>query len=276
LLLFATINGMYTFISLALFWFGAIFGSFAGAVTWRIKKKKDFVRGRSECEQCHHQLAALDLVPIFSWLLLKGKCRYCKKPIGVSALVAELVLGLAFMLSYLSWPLGFDGILNGLLFGLWLVALVLFMILSLYDMRWTLLPNKVMYPLIVVSLLFFAGRMLLDDMSLSTSVLELLYALTPIAGVYGALYVVSGGKWVGFGDVKLGVALGLLLGWQQALLALVLANLIGLVFVFPGLVRKKLDRTSHVPFGPFLIVAGVLAFLYGSYLINAYLSLVLV
>lgn len=256
-----------------LFWFGAIFGSFAGAVTWRIKKKKDFVRGRSECEQCHHVLAPLDLIPIFSWLGLRGKCRYCKKPISSSILFVELGVGAAFALSYVAWPSGFGTVLSGVLFGLWLVALIMFAILFLHDLRWTLLPDKVVFPLIAVAFVFFVVRAVMTDMSFVPAVFELLYALAPITGVYGVLYFVSGGKWVGFGDVKLGIALGLFLGWQGALLALVLANFLALLFVLPGLFSKKLNRASRVPFGPFLLLATVIAFLYGSSLIEAYMNL---
>lgn len=260
------------------FWFGVIFGSFAGAVAWRIKKKKDFIRERSECEHCHHVLSAFDLIPVFSWLFLRGKCRYCKKPIGSSALWVEVSLGLAFALSYLAWPYGFGTLVSGVLFGLWLVVLVLFAILFIYDMRYSLLPNKVVYPLIVISLIFFIIRysfVLQVSFQPSVLILEFLYSLAPIAGVYGILYALSNGKWVGFGDVKLGIALGLLLGWQNALLALVLSNLIGFLFVLPGLVSKRLDRTSHVPFGPFLLLATFISFLYGTYLIDAYLNLLI-
>lgn len=259
-------------IGVIFFWLGAVLGSFAGAAVWRIRKKKDFVRGRSECEHCHHQLSPLDLVPIFSWLFLRGRCRYCKKPIGWSALLAELLLGLAFALSYLAWPLGFTSVLPGVLFGLWLAALVLLAILYIYDLRWTLLPDRLVFPLIMISALFFVGRMVLAGLPPLGWLLEGLYGLMPITGLYGLLYFASHGKWIGFGDVKLGIAIGLLLGWQQALLALVLANFIGLLFVLPGLISRKLDRESQVPFGPFLILGTVIAFLYGHPLIEAYVN----
>ena len=258
-----------------LFWFGAIFGSFAGAVAWRLKNKKDFVRGRSECEQCHHTLAPLDLVPIVSWVVLRGKCRYCKQRIGNDVLLLELGLGTAFALSYISWPLGFGEWLPVVLFGIWLAVLVVFAILFVYDLRWTLLPDRLVFPLIALALVFFAGRMVLEGVAFSHVLFEGLLALTPIAGLYALLYFVSNGKWVGFGDVKLGIALGLLLGWQQALLALVLANFIGLLFVLPGLVRKKLKTTSRVPFGPCLMAATFAAFLYGSQIIRAYMNVLL-
>lgn len=267
---------MDIFVNCILFGFGAIFGSFAGAVAWRIRHKKDFVKGRSECEHCHHQLAVRDLVPIASWLLLRGKCRYCQKAIGASALLSELGLGLAFILSYCAWPYGFETVLSGGLFGVWLVVLVLLAILFLYDARWGELPDKVVFPLIAVATLFFVGKFIVaGDISVGTMMLEALYAVAPIAGTYGLLYYISKGEWVGFGDVKLGIALGLLLGWQGALVALVLANFIGFLFVLPGLVAKKLDKGSHVPFGPFLILASVISMLYGSYLVDAYLQLLL-
>ncbi len=259
-------------IGLIFFWLGAILGSFSGAVAWRLRKKKDFVRGRSECEHCHHILAPLDLVPIFSWIFLRGRCRYCKKAIGWSVLLAELLLGLAFSLSYFAWPFGLEGWLSGILFGIWLAVLAMLAILAIYDLRWTLLPDKLVFPLIALAVLFFIGRMVLSSVAPIDWPLEALYALMPITGIYGILYLASRGKWIGFGDVKLGIALGLLLGWQQALLALVLANFIGFLFVLPGLLSRKLDRSSQIPFGPFLIAGTILAFLYGRVIIDAYIN----
>lgn len=263
---------MDVFAVFLMFWLGAVFGSFAGAVAWRIKKEKDFVKGRSECEHCHHTLAPLDLIPIFSWLFLRGKCRYCKKPIGLSSLLLEVMLGLAFALTYLTWPFGFEGWLPGAMFGIWLVGLVILAVLAIYDLRWTLLPDRLVWPLVVLAALFFVGRMILGGTPVGQWLLEALYGLVPITGIYGLLYLVSNGKWIGFGDVKLGIAIGLFLGWQQALLTLILANFIGFLFVLPGLISHRLDRSSHVPFGPFLIVGTVLAFLYGQPLINTYIN----
>jgi prepilin signal peptidase PulO-like enzyme (type II secretory pathway) len=88
------------------------------------------------------------------------------------------------------------------------------------------------------------------------------------------LYVVSQGRWVGFGDVKLSIFIGVVLGWQKALLALILANVIGFFIVLPGLATRKLTRTSRVPFGPFLIIAFVVAGLFGDAIIQWYLSFV--
>ncbi len=255
------------------FMLGAVLASFAGAVAWRLHVEKNFVSDRSECEHCKHKLSATDLVPVFSWLWLRGKCRYCKKPIDRSMVVAEVLFGIFFLLSYVFWPFGLGSAVEISLFGLWLVALTLMAVLFVYDQRWGYLPDKVVAPLVVVALVFFVVQMFLRTTPLPVAVLEGLYALAPIAGLYGLLYAVSRGKWIGFGDVKLGIALGLLLGWQGALVALVLANFIGFLYVLPALVTKKTKTTAHIPFGPFLIVATVLALLWGDALVKAYFSL---
>src|SRR5688572_14187716 len=88
--------------------FGLIFGSFINALVWRLHEGRDWVRERSECLQCHHQLAPKDLIPVLSWLLLRGKCRYCHKPIPDSPLV-ELAVPALFVTSYFFWPVDLAG-----------------------------------------------------------------------------------------------------------------------------------------------------------------------
>lgn len=254
---------------------GAAMGSFAGAVAWRLEKGRDFVRERSECEHCHHMLAWYDLVPVVSWLSLRGRCRYCRASIGVSALLFELGLGAAFVLSFVAWPYGW-GVLGLSLFVAWLVALVLLTILFIYDVRHSILPDVVVWPLAVLGVGIFGLRMLLEAVPFVEWPLEAFLALLPVSGVYGLLYVVSGGKWIGFGDVKLGIFIGLALGWQGALFVLLLANYLGFFWVLPKMLRGKLDRAEHMPFGPFLIAATFLAFLWGSNLTRWLLNLLAV
>lgn len=256
-----------------LFLLGAALGSFAGAMVWRIKTGRKVANDRSECEHCHHKLSALDLVPVVSWLYLRGKCRYCRKPIGWTPLLLELGLGAVFVVSYLAWPLGVTGAYGVASLLLWLVALTMLAILFVYDLRWFILPDKLVWPLAVVGLGLFAIQALERDLSLLQWPMELLLALLPVSGLYYVLYVMSKGQWVGFGDVKLGIFIGLALGWQGALVAVVLANFIGVLVVLPGLMSKKLSRTSQIPFGPFLIAATVIAMLGHEVLANWYLNL---
>ncbi|HEX7368051.1 MAG TPA: prepilin peptidase, partial [Candidatus Saccharimonadales bacterium] len=138
---------------------GLIFGSFVNALVWRLheqegKSKKSrqqysILNGHSMCPNCHHELAAKDLVPVLSWLWLRGKCRYCRKPISWQYPAVELMTGLLFVGSYLWWPLSLQGV--GLFqFVVWLGFIVGFMALAVYDLRWFTLPNRIVYPLIAL------------------------------------------------------------------------------------------------------------------------------
>ncbi len=91
-----------------LFVCGLVLGSFVNALVWRIREKRTWVNDRSECVHCHHKLAPLDLIPVVSWLFLRGVCRYCKKPISIQYPLVELATGALFVLSYLLWDYGFD------------------------------------------------------------------------------------------------------------------------------------------------------------------------
>ena len=255
---------------------GLAFGSFVGALVWRLHEHKDFVSDRSECEHCHHKLGALDLIPVFSWVALRGKCRYCGAPIGWMAPTLELVMAILFVGSYFLWPLPFGSWQSNLSFGLWLVYVVGLVGLFVYDLRWMLLPNALIFPLIVVALVESAVRYSIQGGSMPWGYLNsIIFGVVVLGGLYWTLYTFSKGKWVGYGDVKLGVFMGIALGFQRSLLALFLANVIGFLVVLPGLLAGKLKRTSKVPFGPFLIIAFMVAFLFGSQLINWYLHFIL-
>ena len=254
---------------------GICFGSFVNALVWRIKNKRNFVNERSECTHCHHTLAWNDLIPVVSWLMLRGKCRYCHKPIEDSPLVEILVMVL-FVVSYVFWPFMWSAP-SWLAFGLWLVSLVMLVALAVYDARWFLLPDKLVWPLVSVGILLAGVRWIgLEGLRFTDALIEIAGGICVIAGLYFVLHAYSKGKWVGFGDVKLGIFIGAILGWQQALLALFLANLIGLLVVLPGMLSKKLTAQSKVPFGPFLIIACIIAFLFGERIIDWYLNSILV
>jgi leader peptidase (prepilin peptidase)/N-methyltransferase len=205
---------------------GLIFGSFVNAFVWRLHEQEELregvkkpskkkleelsiLKGRSMCPHCHHELAAKDLIPLVSWLSLRGKCRYCHKPISAQYPLVEALTAVLFALSYAWWPLELHG--AGLVqFVFWLGFVVAFVALAVYDLKWFLLPDKIVYPLIgaaaveviTVAIMQHGVHVLLD---------AALGALV-ISGVFYLLFQVSGGKWIGGGDVKLAVVLGLLAG----------------------------------------------------------------
>ena len=250
---------------------GAAMGSFVDAVVWRLHTKRNFVTGRSECEHCHHKLGFWDLIPIFSWVALGGRCRYCQKPISRLAPLTELSLAVLFVVSYFYWPLGLTLMSAQILFAFWLVYLVALAILFVYDLRWQLLPDVIVFPLIGLGLVDAALRVSLQPgANIADYVVYVSLGVLVMAGLYFALYLASKGKWIGFGDIKLAVFMGAVLGWQKMLVVLMLANIIGLLVVLPGLLSKRLNAKSRVAFGPFMIVAFVIAGLCGDALIQWY------
>ena len=292
---------MDVFVLCSLGIFGLMFGSFAGAQVWRLRAHQlvaDKAAGesvdkaelrrlqpltrerlssdRSRCLSCGHVLHLRDLVPLFSWLSTRGRCRYCQAPIGRFEPVIELGTATFFVVSYLAWPTALETPLALAGFALWLVAGVGLAILLAYDAKWFLLPDVVVFPLVAVSALYALVAALQADASWLESLLGALGAVGIMSGLYLLIYLVSRGRWIGFGDVKLGIVLGLLLGqWPLALLALFLANLFGTLVVLPGMVRGQISRSSHVPFGPFLILGTIVAVLWGQTIIGWYMAILL-
>ena len=259
--------------AIALLLVGLVLGSFVNAAVWRIKNKKDLLMGRSECTHCHHVLAPSDLIPVLSWLSLGGKCRYCHKPIHWQYPLVELGLAAYFVASLSFWPFGFVGTVPILEFTLWLLAGIPLAILFVYDIRWLTLPDKVTFPLIGLGVAMTILHILTAS-SVNDFLVNLCGSLAILSGFYLVLYLFSQGRWVGLGDVKLGVGLALLLcDWRLALLAFFLANLIGTVVSIPGLVLKKLQRSSRIPFGPFLILGFVIAGLAGQDILQWFFTL---
>ncbi len=281
----------------ALVLIGACFGSFAAATVWRLrarqlaadKKNKQPVdaaeykklkkllgkkvrQDRSQCLECGYELKWYDLIPIVSWLSLKGKCRACKQPIGRYELFMELGMVAFFVLSYAFWPGGVETGLDSVHFFLWLAAGVVMAMLFAYDAKWFLLPDSLTALLALIGL-GIVGVSAAQTQDIVGTILTAAGAVAAIAGLYAMLFAVSQGRWVGFGDVKLGVGLGLILvDWQLAIVAVFLANFIGCLIVIPLLATKKIKRNAHIPFGPMLIGGTVLAWFIGWPVLEAYLS----
>ena len=256
--------GVYAFL------IGLCFGSFALATAWRLKKKKAFGgKERSICEHCGHTLGVLDLIPLYSWLSLRGRCRYCHKKLSKLLPFAELTGGLFLALSYFYWPEHFSGARASLSFGIWCIGLILLLILFLYDLQWFILPNKVIHPLWGVGAASLLVRYL-QTPTLHTLVLAALAVLVG-GGVFWILFELSKGKWIGFGDVRLGIAIGLFIGTPLlAALVIFTASIIGVVIALPGLARKSRNLQSKLPFGPLLIVGLVLVRLFGQRVVDWY------
>lgn len=262
---------------------GLAFGSFVNALVWRLhkqatakhmtkaqKKKLSIVSGRSMCVHCHHELAWMDLMPVISWLSLRGKCRYCGHKIEDSPIV-EIGTAILFVGSYMAWPFAWDGA-GIILFGLWLVFLVSFMALVVYDLRWMELPNKIVYPLIGLAIVQVGVMMVMSDEPFET-LLGAFWGFLVIGGLFYVLFQLSGGRWIGGGDVKLSFMIGLLVGGPlHSLLVIFLASLGGTLISVPLMATKRVDVRSRVPFGPFLLAATIVVYLYGTRISDWYIG----
>jgi prepilin signal peptidase PulO-like enzyme (type II secretory pathway) len=279
---------MGVMILLVLIVLGLCLGSFVNALVWRLHAQSQtakstgkgrklsttdlsVLRGRSMCPDCHHTLTARDLVPVLSWLSLGGKCRYCRRPISGQYPVVELFTAVLFVVSYLLWP--FTWSTAGVaVFAVWLLLLVVFMALVVYDVRWMLLPDKLVLAASVGAVLFVFLQALAGSDAWLTVGDSAVGALV-IGGMFFGLFELSKGRWLGGGDVKLAPALGLLAGSPlKALLVIFFASVIGLLVALPLLVRRKATRRSLIPFGPCLLAATVLVVLLGDVIIRAYLA----
>jgi prepilin signal peptidase PulO-like enzyme (type II secretory pathway) len=226
----------------------------------------------SRCLSCQHRLAWYDLVPLISWASTAGKCRYCGVRIGPYEPLMEAGVAVAFAVSYIFWPFALDGFQGILFFGLWLIALVLLAVLFAYDLKWFLLPDSIVFSLVGVGAAMVAVR-LVGAQNAGAVLISTGGGVAVLSGLYFLLHHLSRRQWVGLGDVKLGLGLALLLAdWRLALLTLFLANLLGSLVVLPAMVRGKLDRKTHIPFGPLLIIATVIALLAGERIVDWYMG----
>lgn len=262
---------------------GVCFGSFVNALVWRLheqakpKKKRaandkdlSIATGRSMCPQCQHVLNWRDLLPVVSWLYLRGKCRYCHKTISWQYPLVEIFTAGLFVFSYHFWPSPISDLPAFILFGFWLVFLVGFMALTVYDLRWQILPDRIVFPMQKLAVVFVIIQALTTNTGwggIFVAALGVMFS----AGIFYLLFQVSAGRWIGGGDVKLAVVLGLLIGGPvNALMMLFIASMLGSVVGIPLLLFGKAKRNTKLPFGPFLILATIIVFLFGTGLINWY------
>lgn len=234
---------------------GAIVGSFLNVVIYRYHTGRTVVGGRSECMSCAKTLHWFELVPIFSFLLQGGRCRGCFSRISWQYPLVEILTGALFAL--LAWRFG----LSPLLLLYFFIASLL-VIIAVYDLRHKIIPTAPVWLFVAASLLA----------QLITAPLLLTAVLTGIglAAFFAALWFFSRGRWMGFGDTKLALGMGILLGFPAGVSAIVvsfwLGAGVGLMLVFiSGLSRrgKSVTIKSEIPFAPFMIIGLLLTWLFG-------------
>ena len=278
---------------LFIFFFGLCIGSFLNVVIFRLETGEGIIKSRSHCPKCGQTLRWYDLIPLASFFILRGRCRYCAKSISWQYPLVEITTGSMFLLVF--WNLEFghwDFIGNWKLEigNLFTACYMLYVICSLivifvYDLCHYIIPDKVLFPAVIVTLAYRTfdalARFNPPTPLLMGGVGGLSY-LTPYilsafaaATFFLALVLITRGRGMGLGDVKLAFLMGLVLGWPSILLALLLAfasgALVGLTLIF----FKKKTLKSQIPFGPFLVAATVFTLFLGDKIINWYSQLLL-
>lgn len=249
------------FYSIFIFLFGIIVGSFLNSVIYRLEKGISFLRGRSFCPKCNHTLSWMDLIPVLSYLFLGRKCRYCKEQISPQYPIVELMTGFLFLSVFLT-----GGSIFEILFNIIIISLLI--VIFIFDLKHYIIPDRVVYLAILISFvwLFYIGA----------NILSTIYALLVSFGFFLLIVLVSRGKWMGMGDVKLAFFMGLFLGWPNVLIALFLAFLLGSIAGVFLILNKRKSFSSEIPFGPFLVVGSLIALFEAENIINWYLALFLI
>ena len=248
---------------------GLSLGSFINAWVWRVKTGKSIVKGRSMCPHCKHQLEWYDNIPLLSFMLLKAKCRYCKKPISWQYPIVELSTALLFAALYLHFsPItGY----SWLELGLWCLASVFLVSAFVYDLKWMLLPDRFTLPAVAIGLVLVV---LAGASSGWAAVVPQLIAAVVFGAMYFGLWYFSGGRLLGDGDIRLAVAMGLLLLVPQLFVAVLVAYVTGALVGVYLMTQKGKTRTTAVPMGPLLIFGLYFGLFFGSEIARWYMTFV--
>lgn len=267
---------------ICIFIFGLLVGSFLNVVIFRAPKKQSFLRGRSKCPKCQKKLNWYELIPVLSFLFLGGKCSRCEAKISWQYPLVELLVGILFLLSgsyfikfieadICQW--NFFVIFNFIF--LMYIASVLFLTF-IYDLKYYIILNKVVYPSILISLAALAlNTFYFKNTLLFPYLCSGLIGASIGGGFFFTLILISRGRWMGMGDAKLAVFMGLILGWDKMLCALLLAFVSGAIVGISLILLGKKKMKSEIPFGTFLSLASFISLLYGTQIINWYLNLIL-
>lgn len=242
-----------------MFLVGTIIGSFLNVIIYRIPIGESIISPPSHCGNCDSRLRPLDLIPILSWIALKGKCRCCSSKISYRYPFVELLTGGLFLFTYIA--VGIDQKLVA-----YLVLGCMLIINTFIDMDHFILPNIILlFGLIAFVLL----TVFLPFISWRDSFLGAFVGAVPLL----ILFLLTKGRGMGPGDVKFMGVIGLYLGWKLSLLTLFLSFILGGIFGILLLATRIKDKTDAIPFGPWIALAAFISMYWGSDIISWYLGL---
>lgn len=236
---------------------GAAVGSFLNVLILRTRRQESALTGRSRCLRCGATLRWFELIPLLSFGWQRGRCRHCKTKLSWQYPLVEILTAAGFVLAVAVFGFRWTMLLDWLIVGA-LIAV------AVYDWRWALLPDAFTLGLAVVGLV--------GAWSHGLAPTDILLGGLAGAGFFGLQFVLSRKRWVGSGDILLGAALGLLLGWRMLGLALLLAYFIGALAASVLVLMKRRRTSSSIAFGPYLTLGAFIAWLWGPRLIDWYFN----
>lgn len=257
---------MAILIFIFIFLLGTIIGSFLNVVIYRLNTGKTIVRGRSICMTCNRYLRWYELVPVFSFLIQKGRCRRCSSKISIQYPLVEIITGLIFVLVFSKFlPILFFSPASYFLLVLFFVIIFsLLIVVAAYDLKHKIIPDKLVYSFIIISFLSIFINPSIFGPVLAWPSIGSLISGPLIALPFALLFYFSKGKLMGFGDVKLILGMGWMLGLSSALFSVVISFWIGaIVGIFLMIFsNKKIGMKTELPFAPFLIISTLVTFLF--------------
>lgn len=251
------------FLLLVLFLCGLFIGSFLNVLADRLPQGKSIL-GRSHCDNCKKTLTWKDLIPVISFAYLRGKCRYCGASLAYQYPFLEIFTGILFSVTYIftinSFATYSQNLVYGLIFSLIIVSVLIVILFA--DLRYMIIPDEMIIVGSTASLvwLIFFNRAL---------ILEHLLAAVGASLFFLLIYVITKGRGMGFGDVKLALFIGLLLGATATFMAIYVAFLTGAVIGIILILWKKKKMRSAIPFGPFLVFGTFVSYFFSPQIIHA-------
>lgn len=215
--------------------------------------------GRSFCPNCKCELKIVDLIPLFSFIILKCKCRYCLQKISYQYFFIELTIGFLFVLAFLQHQIIDLLLLRNLFFILVLVFIFVF------DLKYYLILDRVIWPAFFIAMVI--------NLYLGFGIWNLVLGASIGCGFFLVQYLISSGQWIGLGDVKLGALIGVMFGWQLTLLIIAIAYVLGGLTAIILLLSKKKKFGEILPMGTFLALASIIALLWGEQILYYYINI---
>ncbi len=244
-----------------IFLFGLSLGSFLNAWAWRIRENFTIINGRSMCPHCRRQLAWYENIPVVSFLVLRGKCRTCKNSIPPHYIFVEVITALVFVL--VSWQNFHNPAISYLHFVRDIIFSVLLILIFVYDLLYQEILPEIVWCGVFIGLFcnFFLG----------ITITSMLLGAMVVGGFFLLQFVISRGRWIGGGDVRLGFMMGIWLGWPQAVAALLIAYSIGCIGSLFLLATKSKTLESTTPFGTYLSIGTLVCILWGERIVGWYM-----